>query len=480
MALLDTFRILFEADTATMSRGLDRAEQSTDELVKSMKQADAQADKTADSFRSMTTKLVGWLAGAAAASQAVTGAIGRAEQIMAISRTAEALGMATEEVDAFGRAAEMMGGDAQGARDSLTDMAESMGEAMADVESGRAKTFAALGVSLLDVNGKSKTAMQGMLDLAEAVESLPRGEAVFRIKELGITDNRTVEMILKGRRALEDMLRTQKEQSTVTAESVQRAKEFQDAMNQTRVVVGSLTDGFYQAVIPALTVFVEWIGKAAAWARENQDLITGFFIAIAAVVAYAYLPGMIAAAAATIAATWPMIAMGAAVAALAALFALAYDDVMAFIEGNDSLIGRVIPAAIAAFKALGDFVMGIWRGITGAWDTFIGKIMAGVDKVRSVAKAVGGFLGFDGGDAAAGVQAGSAAVAAAAGAPTNGMSSAAISNSIGGSRETNVSIGEVKVQTQATDANGISRDIGGSLNGQLKRLQTASATGMER
>ena len=51
----------------------------------------------------------------------------------------------------------------------------------------------------------------------------------------------------------------------MTAESVQRAKEFQDAMNQTRVVVGSLTDGFYQAVIPALTVFVEWIGKAAAW-----------------------------------------------------------------------------------------------------------------------------------------------------------------------------------------------------------------------
>ena len=476
MALLDTFRILFEADTSKMNQGLNKAEQSTDDLVKSMKEADKQADATAKGIENIARKVAAWVV----AQQAIQQVFQRKDEILAISRTADALGMATEEVDAFGRAAESMGGDAQGARDSLTDMAESMGEAMADVESGRAKTFAALGISLKDVNGNSKTAMQGMLDLAGAVESLPRGEAVFRIKELGITDNRTVEMILKGRRALEDMLRTQKEQSTVTAESVQRAKEFQDAMNQTRVVVGSLTDGFYQAVIPALTVFVEWIGKAAAWARENQDLITGFFIAIAAVVAYAYLPGMIAAAAATIAATWPMIAMGAAVAALAALFALAYDDVMAFIEGNNSLIGRVIPAAIAAFKALGDFVMGIWDGITAAWDAFVGKIMAGVDKVRGVAKAVGGFFGFDGGDAAAGVQAGSAAVAAAAGAPTNGMSSAAISNSIGGSRETNVSIGEVKVQTQATDANGIARDMNGSLNSQLKRLQTSSATGMER
>jgi hypothetical protein len=478
MALLDTFRILFEADTSKMDHGLNKAEQSTDDLVESMKEADAQADKTTDSFRSMTAKLVGWLAGAVAASKAVTGAIGRAEQIMAISRTADALGMATEEVDAFGRAAEMMGGDAQGARDSLTDMAESMGEAMADVESGRAKTFAALGVSLLDVNGKSKTAMQGMLDLASAVESLPRGQAIFRIKELGITDNRTVEMILKGRRALEDMLRTQKDQSTVTVESVQRAKEFQEAMGKTRVAVGSLTDGFYQAILPALRVFVEWVGKAASWARENQDAIVGFFGAIAAVVAVAYLPGMIAAAAATIAATWPLIAMGAAVAALAALFALAYDDVMTFIEGGDSLTGRVIPEAMAAFKALGDMVMGIWRGITDAWDAFIAKVTSGVDKVRGVAQSVGGLFGF--GEAGQGVAAGRAAVSAAAGAPTNGMSSAAISNSYGGKRETNVSIGEVKVQTQATDASGISRSIGGSLNDQLKRLQTSAATGMER
>lgn len=478
MALLDTFRILFEADTSKMNQGLNKAEQSTDDLVKSMKEADKQAGKSTESFRSLAGKLVGWFAGAVAASQAVTGAIGRAEQIMAISRTADALGLATEEVDAFGRAAESMGGDAQGARDSLTDMAESMGEAMADVESGRAKTFAALGISLTDANGKAKTASQGMLDLASAVEGLPRGEAVFRIKELGITDNRTVEMILKGRSALEDMLRTQKENSKVTKEAVENAKQFQDAMNATKMVVSGAADGFYQAILPALTAFVTWVGKAASWATENKDVVIGFFIGIAGIITAMYLPAMISAAVATIAATWPLILMGAAIAGLAALFALAYDDVMNFIDGNDSLIGRVIPAAIAAFKALGDFVMGIWNGITAAWDAFVGKVMSGVDKVRNAGKAVAGFFGF--GDDGGGVAAGADAVATAAGAPTNATSSAAISNSVGGKSETNVSIGEVKVQTQATDAQGISKDIGGSLNGQLKSLQTSAATGVAR
>lgn len=474
MALLDTFLILFEADTSKMNQGLNKAEQSTDDLVKSMKEADRQADATAKGIENIARKVVAWVA----AQQAIQQVFKRQDEILAINNTAEALGMATEDVDAFGRAAERLGGDAQGARDSLTDMAESMGEAMADVESGRAKTFAALGISLKDANGQAKNASQGMLELASAVEGMPRGEAVFRIKELGITDNRTVEMILKGRRALEDMIRTQKENSKVTQEARDQAAAFQDAMNATKMVVSGAADGFYQAILPALTAFVTWVGKAASWATENKDVVVGFFGAVAGIITLMYLPAMVSAAVATIAATWPLILMGAAIAGLAALFALAYDDVMNFIDGNDSLIGRVIPAAIAAFKALGDFVMGIWNGITAAWDAFVAKVMSGVDKVRNAGKAVAGFFGF--GDDGGGVAAGAAAVSTAAGAPTNATSSAAISNSVGGKSETNVSIGEVKVQTQATDAQGISKDIGGSLNGQLKSLQTSAATGVAR
>ena len=67
MALLDTFRILFEADTSKMNAGLNKAEQSTDDLVDSMKAADRQAEKSTDSFKSLTGKLIGWFAGAVAA-----------------------------------------------------------------------------------------------------------------------------------------------------------------------------------------------------------------------------------------------------------------------------------------------------------------------------------------------------------------------------------------------------------------------------
>jgi hypothetical protein len=65
-------------------------------------------------------------------------------------------------------------------------------------------------------------------------------------------------------------------------------------------------------------------------------------------------------------------------------------------------------------------------------------------------------------------------------APLNSTTSSAISNSSNLSRETNVQVGEVNIQTQATDADGISRDIGGSLSEQLAQLENEFATGVER
>ena len=50
---------------------------------------------------------------------------------------------------------------------------------------------------------------------------------------------------------------------------------------------------------------------------------------------------MLAAAAATLAATWPIWPLLRS-SLLAAAFALVYDDIMNFIDGNDSMIGRIL------------------------------------------------------------------------------------------------------------------------------------------
>jgi hypothetical protein len=497
MSLLDVLTIQFEADTGDLNKSIQRTDKSTDELVASLKKADKEADKAGSSFSGFATKAVGALTAALSVGTAISGVIGQATMITQLKQTSDALGVAVEEVDAFGKAAVAMGGDAQGARDSLTDMAESIGEALQDVESGRAKTFAGLKISLRDVKGNAVNAVEGILRLSDAVKGMSREEAIFRIKELGITDNRTVEMVLKGRKELERLLMVQKQSGVVTKQQAEEAKKFTDTINILKSATSSAATGFMSSFIPALTAGVEWLTKIVEWAGEHKDFIVGFFTAVAGIVTAIYLPAMISAAAATLAATWPLIAIGAAIAAVAAAFALAYDDIMNFIDGNDSFIGQIFEqypmikqivfAIINAFRLMGSTITIIWEGIVAAVKNAIATIMGAINTVKSVASKVGGFFsskveeGRNMTETGETLDMGRTAIAKANASPYNATTSNSISNSVASNkRETNVQVGEVVVQTQATDADGISRDIGGSLNDQLASLDDEFSTGVDR
>lgn len=542
MSLLDTFVMVFQADTRQAQRNISQTDQSVEDLDKAVKEVGNSAGDTGSALKSMAAGALGALAASLSLGSILSSAFARADNIRAIEQTSDALGIAIEDVDAFGRAAEAMGGDAQGARDSLTDMAEAMGEALADKESGRAKSFQSLGIAIADANGKAKDGLTGILDLAGAVEGLGKSEAIFKIKELGITDNRTVEMVLKGRKELERLLGVQKEQGTVTKESAENARRLTEAFGQLKNGLASAGNGFIDAIIPALTRVIEWLTKGVDWIADHKDFVIGFFGAIAAVVAAVYLPAMASAAVATLAATWPLIAIGAAIGAAAAAFALIYDDVMNFVDGNDSFIGQISEkypvvgqtvlwlldlfkafydtlitgaqqigqfvaagfmqvvdgikyaidflaeayaafqnftnSVIGVFQAMGEAISAIFSGIVDSVRGAINFASSAVDKVKGGLGGVADFFGVGG--SSEGVESANQQLAMASSAPTNSITSSAISNTANRSSETNVQTGDIIVQTQATDAQGISQDIGGSLSDQLKGLEMESATGVDR
>lgn len=487
--LLDTLTILFESDAKKLDDGLQKSDKAADDLLDGLKKVDKQASNTGHSFAGMAAKALGALTAALSTGAAISGTIAKAADVAAIGQTADALGVAVEELDAFGRAAQAMGGDAQGARDSVTDMAESIGEALQDVESGRAKTFDALGISLRGVDGQAINAVEGILKLSDAVQGLSREEAVFRIKELGITDNRTVEMVLKGRKELERMLQVQKDSGVITKEQALQAQKFTESMNKLRGSLDTAGTGFMSIMIPALEKGVEWLTKIVDWANDNKDFVVGFFVAVAGIVAAVYLPAMISAGIATLAATWPLIAMGAAIAAVAALFALAYDDIMNFVEGNDSFIGQIfekfpmvkemIMVVIAAFKLMGEGVAAVFNMIVTGFKKMIDFVLTGIRQIKSGVSTVASFFGIGGGKS--GAAEGQQQLAAASASPLNSTTSSSISNSVASTnKETNVQVGEVVVNTQATDANGIAADVGGSLSSQLAQLDSEFSSGVAR
>jgi len=604
MALLDALTYIIDADNSKLNKEIDKSEKKTDEFGKSMLTAEGRAGLMEEKIKGAFTRIGAAILATVAASKALETFNNHVQTVEQIRNTSDALGVAIEDVDAFGKAIERMGGDAQGARDSLTDMAESIGEALQDVESGRAKTFKALGISLKDVNGNAKNAVQGMVELAGAVEGMGREQAVFRIKELGITDNRSVELLLKGRQEVERMLRVQKEQGVVTKESAERVRVYSETLAKLKQSAGVATSGIVDWILPAITWFIQKLDSVVSWMNRHDTFVKGFFIGLTAILTAMFLPAVVSATAAVWALIAPFLAVAAPIAAVVALFALLYDDVMNFLDGNDSLIGQIsekypivgetvkamAEAVKAAFKWVVDAISTSWEVIKGFPDKVVGaftsmgasirdifdgivKVVRGAweyvgsvfDSVSAVIKKIGKWLGFGGDDdvqitttsvskgvanaeataaenkrAAEGaeeedlpavqndprwrrgarpkaepprtefaqaqppaqsrepmrqvdanpihsegkmaenVNMARASLDTAAANPVNSITSNAISNASNTHNETNVQVGKVTVQTQATDAQGISQSIGSELKDQLKNVQADSATGMGR
>ena len=587
MGLLDELLIRIVSDSSGVDRGIDESRKKADKLTDSLFDTEKAAQKTSSTLTGFAAKALGALTAALSVGSLISGAIERAGEIKQLTQTADSLGVAVDSLDAFGKAAEQAGGDAQGARDSLTDMAEKIGEAFSDTESGAAKAFKALGISVKDADGKAKDSLTGFLDLAEAVEGLDKSTAVFKIKELGITDDKSVEMILKGRKELERMIAVEKEQGVVTQEMADRSLKFIKVLDSLKKMATNASNGFIDSLIPSLTKALEWLKIVADWAGEHKDFVVGFFVAIATIVTAAYLPAMIAAAAATLAATWPIIAIGAAIAVAAAAFALIYDDIMNFIDGNDSFIGQIfekypmvqaivmqiidifkfmfdtlvtgakqigefvtagflqvvagirfaidylaeaygsisgfVDMSVKAFQAMGDGIAAVFRFIVDTVKSSLAFVTAGIDKIKGVVSKVAGVVGIKVGDdetpanenqparpsgsgqaasdvpmidapsyvgdvpipdnadiARQAMPLANQTLAAASATPMNAISSSAITNTTTKNSETSVQTGDIIVQTQATDAQGISQDIGGSLKGELKGMTAEFATGADR
>ncbi|PPA72659.1 phage tail protein [Achromobacter spanius] len=538
MALLDALTYIIDADNSKLNKEIDKSEKKTDEFGKSMLTAEGRAGLMEQKIKGAFTRIGAAILATVAASKALETFNNHVQTVEQIRNTSDALGVAIEDVDAFGKAIVRMGGDAQGARDSLTDMAESIGEALQDVESGRAKTFKALGISLKDVNGNAKNAVQGMVELAGAVEGMGREQAVFRIKELGITDNRSVELLLKGRQEVERMLRVQKEQGVVTKESAERVRVYSEGLAKLKQSAGVATSGIVDWILPAITSFIQKLDAVVIWMNQHDTFVKGFFIGLATILTAMFLPAVISATVAVWALMAPFLAVAVPIAAVVALFALLYDDVMNFLDGNDSLIGQIsekypivgetvkamADAVKAAFKWVVAAIEGAWEAIKGfpkkaisafsamgasissifeaivkvvksAW-AYVGSVF---DSVSAVIKKIGKWLGFGGGDdievssstvnkgvsdaehkAAENMKAAQAQLDQASANPMNSVTSNAISNASNTHTETNVQVGQVTVQTQATDAQGISQSIGGGLKDELKNLQADSASGVKR
>lgn len=361
MSILDTFYVLFKTNAAGAAEDIEDVDKASDKAEKGLKKVDKAADSVGQSFIAMAKQIAAPLLALASVGSLMNLAIGRAANIRQLDAFSAKLNSTVSDVDAFQRSIQGIGGEGTAALDSLVKIGEKVNEAFADKESGARKDFEAWGLAFKNTKGEALGATEAMLELAKNLESVSNAEALARIKKLGIEDATTIEALMLGRSTLEAHIRAQKEMGVVTEEQAAAVREYYSELGNAKNALTSLGNELVGLVLPAVTAAIGWFNKLASWMAENKVLVTGFFIGVAAAITTYFLPAITAAAAAVIAATWPFLAIGAAVAAVGAAFALAYEDVVAFMNGQPSLIGELAER----YEWFADIIKGI--GVLFGW-----------------------------------------------------------------------------------------------------------------
>lgn len=508
---LDKLGTTSKEATDKAAKGMDKAADKADDLGdkareagKSMQQAAERGERGFDGLLGMLGKVAVALGGFAAIKSTVSGYV---QAVGEIEKTSDMLGMSMEAWQGWAYAAKQAGLEAEDVRDRLMDL----GDWMLDLnvnDSGPLKDFAEkTKTSFKDAKGATVSMEEGLLRLADAAQKMDRQTATSWLQQIGF-DEKSTPLILKGRKAIEEYIRTGKEQALYSKRDAENARRMRQAWQGVVTAYKAVSGAVLRALGPAFDVLADKLTSLGAWVRENETSLVIVLGAVASVITVALTPALWGLASAAMAAMAPVAPFIAAAVALG----VALDDLWAFASGGNSVLENLLrrfgmaDASIerlrgAVRSAIGLF-QDLWTAITGDGADSAAAFARIEEQIASVARAVSNFVRsigtwIDGllpqwvkdllaGDSKAPAKSsGNAAPAAPA---YDGLAAAA-SGGFGGpfgagdmarpqsgpvtnNRNVTTSIGQITVQTQATDADGIAGSIGDAM-----RNQTAQADG---
>ncbi|EHZ6870923.1 TPA: hypothetical protein ACXNC1_000107 [Proteus mirabilis] len=537
--------------TKGIKTAIDEAK-AQEHLQKELSETGSKYQEAGSSVAGFATKALGAVGIVMSIGTIFAESVSRSQEIETLDKLGKQIGVATADVDAFSGAIAELGGSRESAQADLSAMAKSF--------------------------GNTKDSMEKVLQTADKVQGMSFDKAKKTLEGMGVSDEKTIELMMKGRKELERTMGIQKEYSGISKESIESSIKFNSAMAKFQQSSGLLKNSFLEMVIPALSKGLEWLTKLVTFCKENKHLVVGFFTAVATILLGKYIYAMKLASISTWTTLFPIIAIIAVIALLAAAFAIVYDDIMNFIDGNDSMIGRilekyprlkvVILALWETFKKLfeylkvivgvvADIVVAGWdlmasglkayvkyllscisviagwgKSFAGVFNTvsdavvsafewmweqvekIIGWVNTGLNAVKNGWKSAKEFFGFgddeeitvnqnvernvnDNGEieyampqeesqtenqppVRHSIAQANAQLDAIANNAMNPITSQAISNQSNVKNESNVSIGEIKVETQATDAQGMASGVKDALQDQLADFNQQNATGVAK
>jgi hypothetical protein len=491
-SVFETFIIAFASDTTDLKKGAAEAKKATDGVYASLSATNNMGLRVGGTIANLAQQYGGLLVSIFSLRALMSGINTAANFADKLDELSKALNVDIESLSAWGDAVKIAGGTSESFQGSIKFMTASLSDFATKGTSRAAPFFRSLGIAMTDAAGRARTVFEILPELADAFQGLSQAESFGIGQKIGL-DEGTILLLQRGRREVDALVAKQKELGVVTKEDGEIAAAFNDAWDDTAHAFRSLFTSVGSTVLPAITWVIQGFEKMATFFRKNSHFITGLMIALGTAILVFVVPPLLTAAAAALVLYAPFLLIGAAVSAAVLAFALLYDEIRNFIDGNDSAIGRavakwpvlgkIIHTIIDVVKKLGTVfkaVFGfIWDGLGGIGsiiNSTLGFIADGISGILDLIQTAYDWYqkisGFFGGttELNQNIKTGQEAIAA-----TNTPLGAVTSNSIANSNSqqsssnNNVDVGGVVINTAATDAGAISRLLGNSMKREFRQ-----------
>lgn len=253
-------------DSLVLEFGLDHRQftRSEQEVLAQLKKLEDEATKTGRSVEREQTKVNNLFAGfrreMLGTLSLLLGGYGIKEFIGYISnldastgRLARTMNMSASELSAWQGAAKQVGGSAESITSTLQGMTQDMNKFMLTGQGTLASVLRPLGISLFDNNKQLKTASQLFLELADAVKGMDPARAAAFLQMIPGMNQDSINLILEGRRAIEGMIEAQRELGATTAMSAEQAAAYQREIAKLDTAATNFGRNMLMFVAPSIT-----------------------------------------------------------------------------------------------------------------------------------------------------------------------------------------------------------------------------------
>jgi len=284
-SVIDTFLVAVGLDVSAYNNGMKSAEGSLKKFGENndaqKKRLDEQSKAMAAGFNKVKQELIGLVAVAMGAKGVKDFFANMVTGQSALGRTAANLNMSARALDAWGAAAESVGGSADGMQSSMQNIlagfkAYSLGENSPVVQ---ALTF--LKIRMTEANGEARPMGELLLDIADALKKFPPQDRIRIGRDIGL-DNATLNLLSQGKEGVSALVDQMERASGVTDASVAGAQKAQASWALFNRELKGVGQTIFEALVPALGDSNDQLHNFSSWVNQNKDGIGSFFGALAA------------------------------------------------------------------------------------------------------------------------------------------------------------------------------------------------------